>query len=478
MQQGSSELCAMGIRELGTLYRARQLSPVEVTLATLERIARWNPMLRAYITVLEEAALTAARIAEHELLAGVDLGPLHGVPVGVKDIIRIRGTRTTAASRLLLDAALDTEDAAVVRRLRAAGAIVLGKLNLHEFARGEPDADSPFGIVQNPRRVGHHAGGSSSGSAAAVAAGLAVVALGTDTGGSVRLPAALCGVVGLKPTYGLVPSQGVIPLSPTLDHIGLLGRSAADVAAGLAVIADRGAGGPGSLAALAVPDVGWSLDRPVAGLRLGIPTNPVFQMGQPEALALLDKGKKTLIQLGAIQVPLEVPSPETANQIAKLITDVELWKYHGQFQGQEALYGRDFLEKSRPGLTTSAAMYARAREAQLSIQLSWKALFTKIDLLLLPGNVAGAPRHGQTVVEMNGEHVPVSFVTSHFDRTANMTGLPAVVLPVGATSEGLPIGLQLIGPLLSEARLLSVAESLEQALERLTAVWGIEPRRD
>ncbi len=472
-----SEICALNIRELGRLYRARQLSPVEVTRAMLERIARWNPALRAYIRILEESALTAARAAEHQLLAGIDLGPLQGIPVGIKDMIRMRGTRTTAASRLLLDAPLDEEDAPVVGRLHAAGAVILGKLNLHEFARGEPGPESPFGIVQNPRRMGYQTGGSSSGSAAAVAAGLAVVALGTDTGGSVRQPAALCGVVGLKPTAGLVPLRGVIPLSPALDHVGLLGRSVTDVAVGLAAVAGHDAADPTSLAG-SVPDYLSDMDRTIRGLRLGIPTNPSYRFGQPEALTLREKGQQTLIDLGAIPVPLEIPSAEEANEISRLIIDVDLWAYHGQFRGREALYGRDFLEKSRPGLAVSASTYAKAKETQVVIRRCWRALFEEVDVLLLPGNVAGAPRQGQQTIEINGEHLPATLVTSRFDRAANLTGFPALTLPVGATSAGLPIALQLVGPPLAEARLLSAAHALEQGLGHLTAQWGIEPRGD
>ena len=237
MTTPNSELCAMGVCDLARLYRERQLSPAEVVRATIDRIERLNPELNAYIAVLSDSAMAAARAAEAQLAAGIDLGPLHGVPVSVKDIIGVKGTRTTAASRVLIDAPLDAEDATVVRRLRAAGAIVVGKVNLHEFAFGDPDPDGPFGNVQNPRKVGHQSGGSSSGSGAATAGGLGVVSLGTDTGGSIRHPASACGVVGLKPTYGLVPVHGVVPLSAHLDHVGPLGRSVADVAAGLAAIA-------------------------------------------------------------------------------------------------------------------------------------------------------------------------------------------------------------------------------------------------
>jgi aspartyl-tRNA(Asn)/glutamyl-tRNA(Gln) amidotransferase subunit A len=237
MEAQDSEICAFGVSELGRLYRRGELSPVEATKACLERIKRLQPILNAYLSVTEETALASARVAEQQFRAGIDVGPVQGIPVSVKDIIRATGTRTTAASRLLQEAPPDTDDATVTKRLRASGAVLLGKLNLHEFAYGDPDPDGPFGVVQNPRRLGHQCGGSSSGCGAATAAGLGVVSFGTDTGGSIRHPAAVCGVYGLKPTYGLVPLTGVIPLSPYLDTVGPLGRSVADVAAGLAAIA-------------------------------------------------------------------------------------------------------------------------------------------------------------------------------------------------------------------------------------------------
>jgi aspartyl-tRNA(Asn)/glutamyl-tRNA(Gln) amidotransferase subunit A len=469
------ELCALGVQELGQAYRRRKVSPVDVTQAILERIARLNPALRAYITVLEDSALLAAHTAEQQIGAGIDLGRLHGVPVAVKDIIRVRGTRTTAASRVLLDAPHDEDDATVVRRLRSAGAILVGKLNLHEFARGDPDPNGPFGNVQNPRRLGHQAGSSSSGSAAAVAAGLAVVSLGTDTGGSIRHPACVCGVVGLKPTYGLVPLRGVIPLSAALDHVGPLGRSVRDVAASLTAIAGHDALDPTSILA-PVPDYVGALEDDVRGLRLGLPTNASYQFGQREALSVFEQGRDALVKLGLIPVPLEVPSAEETNDLSKVIIDVDLWLYHEQFRHREALYGKDFLDKSLPGLDVRAVAYARAKEAQASIRRRWLRLFERADLLVLPGNVAEAPLHGTTTIEVDGQAYLVPMVTSRYNRVSNITGFPAVVVPCGATRAGLPIGLQLVGPPLSEGRLLATAYVLERELGDLSAQWGIDPR--
>jgi aspartyl-tRNA(Asn)/glutamyl-tRNA(Gln) amidotransferase subunit A len=471
-----ADLCALNVSDLGFLYRSRKVSPVEVTKAVLQRIERWNPELRAYISVLHEQGLASARIAEQQIVAGIDLGALQGVPIAVKDNMRVRGSRTTAASRVLADAPLDQEDATVVRRLRASGAILIGKLNLQEFARGEQDSDSPFSEVQNPRLLGHQAGSSSGGSAAAVAAGLAVITLGTDTGGSIRHPASVCGVVGLKPTYGLVPLQGVIPLSTSLEAVGPLGRTVADIAAALGSIAAHDPTDPTSILA-PIPDYVGGLDMDLRGLRLGVPTNAFYRFGIPDALAALENGREKLIDLGLIPIPIELPFAEETNELSKLIIDVDLWIYHERFSDREAFYGRDFLNRSLPGLDTRAIDYARAKESQAEIRRRWLRIFERVDLLLLPGNAAGAPPMGIDTIEVAGESYAVSMVNSRFNRAANITGFPALVLPCGATGDGLPIALQLVGPPLSEHRLLAAAHRLEGSLGRLVSQWGVEPRR-
>lgn len=470
------ELCQLGVRELGHLYRTRKLSPVEVTQATLNRITRLNPTLQAYISVLDESALAAARAAEQQLMHGTHLGALQGVPVAVKDNIRVQGTRTTAASRVLLDAPLDHYDAPVVRRMRRAGAILLGKLNLSEFARGDPDPGGPFQNVQNPRKVGYQSGSSSSGSAAAVAAGLAVASLGTDTGGSIRHPASVCGVVGLKPTYGLISLEGVIPMSATFDNVGPLGRSVADVAACLTAVAGHEISDPTSLLA-PIPNYLTALGREVRGLRLGLPTNDDYRFGRPEAHSVLEHGRKVLLQLGLQPMDIELsPSVEEAIDLSKVIIDVDLWVYIEQFLDREALFGRDFIERSRLAKNIPATAYARAVQQRADIRRRWLTYFEQVDLILLPANVAGAPLHGESTIEVNDQAHPVQMVCSRYNRISNITGFPAIVIPVGATAEGLPIGLQLVGSPLSETRLLAVAQALERQLGNVVAQWGIEPR--
>lgn len=469
------ELCSLGVTELRRLYRARELSPVEVTRVTLERIERLNPELNAYISVIADSALAEAKAAELLMTRGIYLGPLHGVPVSVKDIIRVRDTRTTAGSRVLEHAPLDEEDAVVVQRLRAAGSILLGKTNLYEFAFGLPGPDTAFGDVQNPRKVGHQAGGSSSGSAAAVAAGLGVCSLGTDTGGSIRHPANVCGVVGLTATYGLVPTRGVIPVSERLDRVGPITRSVADAAFCLSAIAGHDAQDPHSVLA-PVPDYVSILNREIRGLRLGIPTNVFYQFGHRAVLAKVEEAHDALAALGLTRVPLELPRAEETNQLADTLMTVDLLAHHEQYVTCRSRYGQNFVERSTLGRRVSGVEYAKALEARTAIRRNWQALFDRADILALPGNTAGAPRHGEDTIEVDGQAYPARLVTSRFTRATSLIGFPTLVIPVAETLEGLPIGIQLVGPPLGEARLLAVGHALESALGDLAGRWGIDPR--
>jgi aspartyl-tRNA(Asn)/glutamyl-tRNA(Gln) amidotransferase subunit A len=472
----ASELCALGVEELASLYRSRSISPVDVTRAVLDRTERLNPELNAYLAILSDQALSAARAAETQLAAGVDLGPLHGIPFSVKDIIHVAGTRTTAGSKVLLDAPIETRDAPVVSRLRSAGAVLIGKTNLHEFAFGAPDPSGPFGLVQNPRAIGHQPGSSSSGSAAAVAAGLGVFSIGTDTGGSIRHPASICGVVGLKPTQGLVPLRGIIPLSANLDSAGPIGRSVADVAAALSAVAGHD---PDDRFSVSVPAVDYlaATRRNVRGLRLGLPSNVLYRFGLPAALELVDLARETLVQLGLVPIPLELPRAAEIDELYNVIVAVDLWVYHEHHQDKQALYGSDFTKRAELGRQIPAVQYAKALEAAAEIGRLWMDMFEQVDLVLMPANVIGAPLHGVGTVEIGGQQHPVRMGTSPFNRAANVTGLPALTVPAGQLSDGLPIGVQLLGPRFGEARLLAVGRALERALGDPVRAWGIEPQR-
>jgi aspartyl-tRNA(Asn)/glutamyl-tRNA(Gln) amidotransferase subunit A len=463
----------LGVAELGRRYREASLSPVEVVEQTLDRIQRLNPDVKAYITVLEEPALKAARAAEMQFSAGIDLGPLQGIPVSAKDVFRIRHTRTTAASRVLQHAAADTEDAPAVLACRAAGAVVLGKTNLDEFGVAKVDPDGPFGTVQNPRKSGHQAGGSSSGSAAAVAAGLGAVSLGTDAGGSVRHPASVCGVAGLKPTHGLLSLCGVISSSPSLDHVGLLARSVADLSAALTAIVGWGRppiDGKGERHEQDATDA-------LAGLRVGIPLNDFCQFGQPDVRLLREQAQDALTALGLIVRKVVVPWIEKANDIADTLLAVDHLSFHGPHVAERQPYGAHLLERVIEWRRVSASEYARAKASRRTIREEWRAFFDRIDVLLLPANGAGAPRHGEDVIDVNGVSEPVMRVNSRFNRISNLTGFPALVVPVGKTDDGLPVAVQLVAAPLREHDLLTVGQALEGALGNLPGRWGVEVDR-
>src|SRR6185503_15184541 len=467
--------CALGVKALGALYRAGSLSPVEATRSVWTRIEQLNPELRAYLSVAAESSLATARAAELQFEAGIDLGPMHGIPISVKDNIAVMGTRTTAASRVLFDAPFDQEDAEVIRRLRAGGAVIVGKTNTHEFALGAPDEEGPFGNVQNPRKLGHQAGSSSSGAAAAIAAGLGALAVGTDTGGSVRHPAGLYGVVNIKPTHGLISMRGVVPMSYQLDHVGLIGRSVADVAAGLTVAAGLDPLDPHSAAA---PHDEYlaALGRDVRGLRLALPTNDMYQFGSRQARTVFDRAHATLGALGVERVAIVLPRAEELNDIYLSVMGVDMLSYHETLNAPEDLYGRDMRKRMAVAREVSATRYARALMAKDDIRRAWLGLFEQVDLLAVLSNVSGAPAHGVEMIEIEGAWHPARMVSSPFSRGFSTIGFPAIVIPIGEMLDGLPIGIQLVGPPFSESRLFAVADALERALGDLVGTWGIDVR--
>jgi aspartyl-tRNA(Asn)/glutamyl-tRNA(Gln) amidotransferase subunit A len=470
----ADDLCTLGVFELARLYREKQVSPVEVVEAHLRRCDRVNSVLNAFLVILRDSAMEAARAAEALFHAGVDLGPLQGVPVSVKDIIRVRGTRTTAASKVLLEEDLDQDDAVVVRRLRAAGAILIGKTNLHEFATGDPDPAGPFGLVQNPRLVGYHPGSSSSGAGAAAAAGLGVIAIGTDTGGSVRIPAYLCGVSGLKPTTGRIDLEGIIPLSWTLDTVGPLARRVRDVGAAWAICAERPIG------KMEFTDHGAAkfqenLDRPVRGWRLGIPTGVYFRLLQSAVSAAFEGTLRTLEDLGCQLMDFDPPGVEEMPGLTMTITQAEGSAYHERYRHRDHLYHSSFRDRVFPGREMKAMDYLAARRRQLDLQQGWEKATYGFDALVMPSGPALAPVHGADKLEIQGQSFPIRPLLSRFTRPASLLGWPALTLPNGMSKEGLPTGVQLVGPPDSEERLLILGHRLEEALGWVTK-FQIEPR--
>jgi aspartyl-tRNA(Asn)/glutamyl-tRNA(Gln) amidotransferase subunit A len=457
------------------MYRENKVSPVEVINAHLERCERLNPILNSFLLILKEQAKEAAQAMAALFRAGVDLGPLQGIPVSIKDLIHMRGTRTTAGTRVLLQEPPDQKDAIVVQRLQAAGAVIIGKTNLHEFASGDPDPVGPFGLVQNPRLIGYHPGSSSSGAGAAAAAGLGVIAIGTDTGGSIRIPAYLCGVAGIKPTTGQIELDGIIPLSWTLDSVGPLARRVRDVAAAFVACAGKPYGhlgfeDPSGVAFLNV------LDQPVCGWRIGIPRGEYFRQMQPVVSAAFENTLRVLGDLGCRLIEFDPPGVDLMPSLTMVITQAEGSAYHERYRDRDQLYGDSFRERVLVGRELKAVNYLIARQRQFELQREWQEAVRGFDVLAMPSGPAVAPPHGTTTIEINGKPFAFRPLLSSFTRPANLLGWPALTLPNGLSEEGLPTGVQLMGLQDSEERLFNLGHQLEQALGWVSKL-GIEPKQ-
>jgi len=449
------------IAELAPRLRQREISPVEITRACLENIEKQNAALNAFITVTADAALEAARTTEKEILQGRWRGPLHGVPIALKDLIDTAGVRTTAASEMHKDR-MPTADAEVVRRLREAGAIIVGKNNLHEFAYGGSSLVSYFGEVRNPRDVGHITGGSSGGSAAAVVAGMALATIGTDTAGSIREPAALCGCVGLKPTYGRVSSRGVIPLSASLDHVGPLTASVEDAAIVLQAIAGYDKADLTS-AREPVGDFRESLKHGAAKLRLGVLREYFFDHLDAEVAAAVEQALCVVRGLVAEMkdVRLEVPTD-------RKLQAAESWAYHAEnVRKSPELYQPETLRRIRTGEKVTAEEYiASRRELEEARRKIGDALADAgVDLVLTPTTTMPAP--GIAELKANPDALrPAELKLLRNTRPFNVWGLPAISVPCGFSKAGLPIGLQIAGPAWREDLVLRLAHAYEQASAR------------
>jgi aspartyl-tRNA(Asn)/glutamyl-tRNA(Gln) amidotransferase subunit A len=465
--RGGSDLTQLSLHEAGALVRRKSVSPVELTRACLARIERLNPVLNAFITVTADQALQQARDAEAEIHKGKWRGPLHGVPIALKDLFDTAGVRTTAASGVFKDR-VPNEDAEVVRRLRAAGAVLLGKLNMHEFAYGATSVATYFGPVHNPWKPDSIAGGSSGGSAAAVAAGLCYGALGSDTGGSIRQPAAYCGIAGLKPTYGRVSTRGVIPLSWSLDHVGPMCRTVADAALLLQPIAGYDPGDSNSVDA-PVPDYAQALRSKVSALRLGIPRKLFFEQLDPEIEAAVNEAIGALRKLTSgvrdVQLPAYQPLP---------VIGAEAYTYHSAyFTKTPDLYQPATRERLGIGAKVTAQAYVEGRRTLDRLRREVRGVFTEADVLITPAT----PMPPETIAAAIQADVPPRTTpslrnTSPFD----VYGLPTISVPCGFTKAGLPIGLQLSGPALGEPVVLALAHAYEQATEWHTRRPAIEGR--
>jgi len=446
------------ISELAPRLRRREISPVEITRACLQRIEELNPALNAFITVMMDSALSDAQKAEAEILRGEWRGPLHGIPIALKDLIDTAGVRTTAASAVHKDR-IPSEDADVVRRLRIAGAVIVGKNNLHELAYGGSSLVSYFGEVRNPRDLGKIAGGSSGGSAAAVVAGLAYAAIGTDTAGSIREPAALCGCVGLKPTYGRVSSRGVIPLSASLDHVGPLAASVADAAIVLQAIAGYDAADITSVD-VPVADYVGALREDAKRLRVGVVRDYFFDDLDAEVAAAVDEALRIIEPLvpEMKDMQLEVPTD-------RKLQSAESFAYHAENVAKSPeLYQAETLRRIRTGEKVTAAEYIQRRRELDEARRGIQATFAEVDVLLTPTTPIPAPAIADLKANPDALR-PAELKLLRNTRPFNVWGLPAISIPCGFTKDGLPIGLQIAAPHWREDLVLQLAHAYERATE-------------
>jgi len=460
------DLVWTSMMDLARMIRAKEVSPVEVTQAHLDRIATLDGKLRAYITVMGDAALAAAKSAEAALVSSAVLGPLHGVPIGLKDLYCTRGVKTTGGSKVLVDW-VPEEDATVVSRLVGAGAIVLGKLNMHEFAYGPEGLNPHYGTPWNPWDATTHriCGGSSSGSGAAVAAALCPGALGSDTGGSIRIPASLCGISGLKPTYGRVSRSGALPLSWSLDHVGPMCRTAADCALMLGAMAGYDPRDP-TTSVLPVPDYVAALTGVVKGLRIGL-IKPFFMDSSAAPIRrAVEQAVKVLEGLGASVQDVTLDKVRIAAGASTAIIATEAYAYHEEWikkRSQE--YGADVRERLRVGAFVSGKDYVNGQRARGILRDEVDALMAKLDVLLCPTTPIAAAPVGANEVDINGEKHGVRPSLIRFTRPFNTTGHPAASIPCGFNDEGLPIGLHIIGRPFDEATVLRVADAYQRVTD-------------
>ncbi|MFG3254828.1 amidase [Streptomyces sp. NPDC048172] len=448
------------LAEASRALAARELSPVELTDAVLGRIAEVDGHLGAYVTVVADAAREAAARAEREIAAGGHRGPLHGVPMALKDLIDVAGLPTTASSRVR-EGHRAERDATVAARLSEAGAVLLGKTHTHEFAFGLTTPQT-----RNAWAADRVAGGSSGGSAVAVASGTATFALGTDTGGSVRVPAALNGVVGLKPTYGLVSRHGVTPLSRSLDHVGVLARTAEDAGLVLGALAGYDPADPASLpgASFALPG---GAPGDLRGLRVGVPRTYYFDRVAPEVEEAVRRAIDELRELGARLVDVDIPMAGRVREAQFGLLVPEAVAYHEETLRTSAdLYTPEVRALLEGGGQVLAGDYLRAQRTRERMREEWARLFGTVDLVAAPTVTGTAARGDQEAVRWpDGTEESVSDTYVRLSAPANLAGVPSLSLPVGLDGAGLPVGMQLIGAPLAEATVLRAARAYETTRE-------------
>ena len=458
------EVCFASAGELSRLIQNRDISPVEVIDAHLDRIEATEGVLNSFITLLPEEARAAARRAEVEIQGGNYRGPLHGIPVGLKDLFNTGGVRTTSGTRIF-DDFIPAEDCTVAAKFRQAGAILLGKLNMHPFAYGPTGENADYGHMHNPWNPDLITGGSSGGSGSAAAAGQCTITMGSDTGGSVRIPASLCGIVGFKPTYGLVSRHGLTALSWSLDHPGPMVRTVEDAALVLNAIAGKD---PKDVATVDRPvedyTAGFTAD--LRGVRVGVPQEYFEGPMDPEVARAVRVAIDLLEELGAVVVEVSLPMFKYAQVISGTILMAEAAQYHRELIAREGdkVYPPVRL-RLEGGLFVGAADYLKAQQARSLFDLEARRLLEEVDLLAGPTEPVTAPPILAQQVQAGEETVGTTAALTHFTRPYNITGFPAVSAPCGFSRDGMPIGLQLAGRPYEDGMVLRVARAYEQATE-------------
>ena len=455
--ESHSNLCFLTIQQASELLRRRELSPVELTRAFLERIDSIDGDLHAYITVLADTAMAGAQAAEAAISRGDYIGPLHGIPIALKDLYATDGVRTSANSNVLKDW-VPSYDATTTAKLKSAGAILLGKLTMHEFALGGPDDSNPFPAARNPWNLEYMPGGSSSGSGVAVAAGLCMGSLGSCTGGSIRGPASFCSIVGFKATYGRVSRFGVVPLSWSLDHCGPMTWTVEDAAIMLQAIAGYDPQDPAT-SGVPVPDYTQSLREDIRGLTIGVPRDYFFAEHpdiDSEITAIVDKGISALQDLGARVEEVTIPSLEAARAAHPVIMLGEAFAYHERnLKSRPQDFGGKTRDRFYIGGLFTLSDYVQAQRVRSQLKREFAQVMQHVDLIVTPST----NRPPDTFEWID----PTSRVRSpSFSSPFNMTGLPAISVPCGFTSAGLPVGMQIVGRPFGEATVLRASYTYQQ----------------
>lgn len=450
------------VSELAPLIRDKKISPVELVQACLDRIDELDPQFHAFINVMRESSISEAKKLEKMIASGEYKGPLHGIPIGLKDLYHTKGVPTTAGSPILADF-VPEEDATTVTKLTDAGGLIIGKLNMHPFAYGAVGLNPDYGTPPNPWGKERIPGGSSSGSGVALITGMIPAATGSDTGGSIRIPASICGVVGIKPTYGRVSKQGVIPLSWSLDHAGPMARSVEDCAILLQAMAGYDPKDPSSID-IPVPDYSAEMKKSVKGLRAGLPVKEFYGRLQSGVREKVDQAIKVLEQLGVSVEEVDVPSMDEADAISLGILGPEVAAYHRKWiEERPKDYFPPVLTRIKSGMFVPAVDYIKAHQARSRFTQGYLKAMEGLDLLITPTEQLTAPRIEENVVAIDGVEEATQNLMVWLNRPFNLTGFPAISVPCGFDEDDLPVGLQIVGKPFQEGVVLRTAFNYEQA---------------